>query len=164
MKIETDKQGIVRRKKAEGAIAPSSSRVRRSFLAKKLVIKGENRKEFEELRAKVLREILPNTEMENILCERFISAAWKLQRAMEIEKNLLNEQNAISEHERYGSATPRERVRNIKKVRLNGPDIQYLIHYQLELEKAMQKALERLRAEQALRNAQVPIRHPVQEV
>lgn len=160
MNLKRNSERIRKDSAAQGAITSP----KRSPFARKLVIKGENRKEFEELRAKVLEEILPKTEMENILCERFISAAWKLQRAMEIEKNLLNEQNAISDHERYGSATPRERVRNIKKVRLNGPDVQYLIHYQLELEKAMQKALERLRAEQALRNAQVPIRPPTQEV
>ena len=128
--------------------------LRKSELAKKLVIKGENTKEFEELRRKILEETLPRTEMENILCERIISAAWKLRRVMEIEKNLLNEQNEITDQERYGTSHPRERVRNIKKVRLSGADAQYLIQYQLELEKALQKAMERLREEQALRNAQ----------
>ena len=127
---------------------------RRSSFAKKLVIKGENRKEFEELRAKMLEEMLPNTEMENILFERIISAAWKLRRVAEIEKNLLNSQNAITDQERYMSSQPRERVRNIKKIRLNSAEVQYLGRYQLDLEKSLQKALERFRAEQALRNAQ----------
>lgn len=154
MNLEKNKNGIVRDKDDERRFTAVRLPVRCSVLAKKLVIKGENRKEFEELRAKMLEEMLPNTEMEKILFERIISAAWKLRRVAEIEKNLLNSQNAITDQERYMSSQPRERVRNIEKVRLNGAEVQYLVQYQLDLEKSLQKALERFRAEQALRNAQ----------
>ena len=150
MNLKQDSVRIRKDTTTQGAVASP----RRSPFAKKLVIKGENRKEFEELRAKMLEEMLPNTEMENILFERIISAAWKLRRVAEIEKNLLNSQNAITDQERYMSSQPRERVRNIKKIRLNSAEVQYLVQYQLDLEKSLQKALERFRAEQALRNAQ----------
>jgi enoyl-CoA hydratase/carnithine racemase len=137
-------------------IIPVKPRLVRSALARKVLLKGENLSAFESLRAKILQEIPIYTEIENILVEKIISTQWKLRRAMEIERHMLNEQNEISEHERYGSAQgpkPRERVRNIKKVRLNSPEVQYIQQHQLDLEKAFQKALERLREEQGLRQS-----------
>lgn len=128
--------------------------VRPSQLAKKLLIKGENLKDFEKFRLKLMEEMLINTEIEYILAEKFISSAWKLRRAMEIEKNLLNEQNRITDEDRYGGgqgAKRRQRVRNIKRVKLYKEEIQHIIQHQIELEKNMHKSLEQLRAEQALR-------------
>ena len=84
---------------------------------------------------------------------KIISTTWRLQRAMEVEKNLLNEQNAIKDEERYDSFDEhgRQRVRNIKKVRVHTTEVQHVIQYQIELEKGLQKAIGRLRDEQALR-------------
>ena len=133
--------------------------IRISSLSKKLLVKGENRREFEELRGNILKEMLPVRKIEDILCEKIISAEWRMKRAMVMERNLLNAQNEISEEERdndsYNSPT-RKRVRNIKRVRVNDQEIQYIIQYQIDLEKGLQKALDRLRDEQALR-AKTPL-------
>lgn len=131
--------------------------LRVSSLARKLLIRGENRREFEEFRENIHAELVPKTKVENILCEKFIASAWKLRRAMVVEKTLLDRQNSITDEEKYGFGDElgygtRRRIRNIKKVDLGTENVRHLIHYQLELEKAMQKALERLREEQRLRN------------
>ena len=133
-----------------GLVLPSGPFKRRS-LAKKLLFKGENHRNFEVLRLKILQEIIPQTEIENILCEKIISTTWKLQRAMIVERNILSRQNRITGEEKADYFSCRKRVRNIKRIRLDNPDIQYIIQYQLELEKNLQKTLIILREEQLSR-------------
>lgn len=158
MKIKTNNEPIIKDKGAKEKIVPSKTHAKSSTLAKKLLIRGENSKQFEIFRAKILEEILTQTEIENILCEKFISSAWKLQRAMEVEKNLLNKQNTLKDIDDDGSwGQGRKRVRNIKNVRLFDAEIQHVIQYQIELEKSMQKSLERLREEQSLKGNEGPI-------
>ncbi|MFZ2720230.1 MAG: hypothetical protein WAZ27_05170 [Minisyncoccia bacterium] len=136
--------------------------VKLSPLAKKLIISGENLREFELFRENLLKELFPQSKIQDILAEKFISAAWKIQRAQVVEKNLLNGQNAITEEERlntdsFGSISSRRRIRNIKRIDLAREDVRYVAHHQIELQKVMNKTLERLRAEQQLRNQQPPI-------
>jgi hypothetical protein len=154
MQINKDNNSVRTVKEVQGSVTLLKQPLRRSLLAKRLLIKGENMRQFEEMRLKILSEIEPHTEIENILCEKIISALWKIQRAMEIEKNLLNMQNKIRDEEMYDFAydsTSRKRIRNIKKIRISNEEVQQVIQYQLELEKGMQKAFERLREEQLLR-------------
>ncbi len=155
MKIKANNNGISEVKKTQEEIPPFKGPLKRSQLAKKLLIKGENLREFEEMRDKILAETLTQTEIEKVLCEKIISYIWKRKRAMEIERNLLNQKNEISEEENldesWGSSS-RKRVRNIKKVRIDSQEIKDIIQYQFELEKGFQKALERLREEQLLRS------------
>ena len=132
-------------------ITPLNGSLTKSSLGKKLLIRGENPREFEVFKAKIEEQTPTYTEIENILLENFISSAWKLKRAKEIEKNLLNNQYEVQEFDEplpWGSK--KRRVRNIKKVRLFQAEIQHIMQYQIDTEKAMQKALERLREEQKL--------------
>lgn len=157
MKTKQNNRQIKEVKKLQEKIVLLNQPIRRSLLAKRLLIKGENWKLFEEMRLKTLKDLIPQTEIENILCEKIISAIWKLQRAMEIEKNLLNQQNKIREEEMYDlsfDSIGRKRIRNIKKIRISNEEVRQVIQYQLELEKGMQKAFERLREEQLLRTEQ----------
>ena len=134
--------------------------VRKSPLAKTLLISGENTREFEDFRASMLKELFPLTKIETFLAEKFISCGWRLQRATIVEKHLLNRQNAITEEERYAPTydgePPRKRIRNIKRIDLTKTDAQYLAQQQIDLQKVMNKTLERLREEQRLRNQQYP--------
>lgn len=122
--------------------------LRRSPLSRKLLIKGENWREFEKMRMEVLAEIGPQTKIESILCEKIISATWKMRRAMIIERNLLNQENEITFEELHPDPwgpRPRKRVRNIDRVQMQSPEVQNIIQYQINLEKGLQKALERIR-------------------
>jgi hypothetical protein len=150
---------------AEREIARPRQRVKRSPLAKLLVLKGENLKEFEELHQNFLADTNPHTKIEIFLCEKIISAIWELRRLAEIKKNVLNEQNAITEEEQMGMSGfvpengPRKRIRNIKKVRLDA-EIQQLMQYQIELEKLVQKWIERLHEERGLKKRKRSINPP----
>ena len=147
---------MIRKDKAlEDKITPFKLPIRYALLAKKLVIKGENRKGLLDLMTRFLKENDLQTEVENILCEKIITSLWKLQRASVIERNLLNQQNEIP---RYSSTNwnpdeIRKRVRNIKKVRIGSSEIQNIIHYQFELERSLEKALKKLREEQSTRGS-----------
>ena len=137
-------------------IKPFKMPPRYVLLAKKLKLIGENGAELSQIMTRFLIEKDPKTETENILCEKIIIFLWKLQRAREIERSLLNQENEITEVERYdrdsfGSKGNRKRVRNIKKVRIGSPEIQNIIHYQFELEKSLDKAQKKLKEEQASR-------------
>jgi len=161
MNIETNKNGIRNVKATEDKIVAYKTSIKRSVLGRKMLIRGENKRKFEELRQKITTEISPETEIEKILCEKFISAIWKHERTLEVEKNLLSAQNAPEEEERLdyydiplGGSFPKpikRRVRNIKKIRIEHPNVQAVLKYGLEVEKNMYKALEKVRSEQALR-------------
>lgn len=133
--------------------------IRKSALAKSLLISGENTREFEDFRVPLLAELNPQTKIEDFLAEKIIVCGWRLHRAMIAEKHLLNRQNAITEEERFerdsfGESTARKRVRNISRVDLSREDARYLAQQQIDLQKLMNKTLERLRAEQRRRNQQ----------
>lgn len=135
------------RKRLE-TLATFKEPLRRSSLSRKLLIKGESWREFEQMRTEVLTEVGPQTKIEDILCENIISATWKLRRARVIERNLLNKENEITFEERHPQPwdpKPRKRIRNIDRVEMQSPEVQNIIQYQINLEKGIQKALERIR-------------------
>ena len=126
-----------------------------SAMAKRIVIRGENTKEFAEYAKKTLEELGPQTEVENNLCEKYIFLNWKLRRSYEHERNLLSEQNSRldskDETEIYFGHKSGRRVRNIKRIDLSDPSVIYVTQQQHELEKRISKTLDRFRAEQRKR-------------
>ena len=154
MKINKNSNGYSNAKKGQTNIAGPKQRIRLSPLAKKVLIKGENARDFEDLRQKVLSEGVPQTEIEFILCEKIISTLWKIRRAGEIEQTLLNKENEITfeeQHRDRWDPPGRKRITNIKLVSMNTSEVQYVIQQQAELEKMLQKLFTRLRTEQKLR-------------
>jgi hypothetical protein len=142
-------------KKRLGALTAPKHDLRPSPLSRKIVIKGESWREFEKMRAEVLTEIGPQTKIEDMLCEIIISSTWKVRRARVIERNLLNKENEITFEEKHPSPwdpKPRERIRNIDRVHMQTPEVQNIIKYQIDLEKGLQKALERIRRIRSDRN------------
>ncbi len=154
MKIEDDSNQYRKIKNKQNDTTLHKGRIKPSELAKKVLLKGENLREFEELRAQVLSDMGPQSKIDNILCEKIIFTQWKIRRAGEVEKNLLNKENEITFEELHPDPwgpRPRKRICNIDRVQMQTPEIQNIINYQLELEKLLQKLLSRLRAEQRLR-------------
>jgi len=138
-------------------IAKHSHRIRPSPLARKVLLKGENIREFEELRSKVLEETHCQSKIEELLCEKIIFTIWKIMRAAEVEKNLLNKENELTFEEKHDSLRdpwdppPRRRISNIKMVHMSTPEVQAVIQLQIDLEKQLHKLFSRLRSEQKLR-------------
>ncbi len=140
------------------AEAPGSSRdftgeIRK--MQKKLVIRGENAREFARFAENLLSELGARNKIEMLYAEKFIFTAWKYHRAAELERNMLTEQNTPDtykmEDDRRKNIKKYYRVRTIEKVNLFRDDrVRQLIEYQFELERSMDRALRRLRIEQGL--------------
>ena len=157
MKIDKNNKPYKYVKGSQRKIASSKPRLRPSPLAKKVLLKGENLREFEELRQEILSETQCQTKIENVLCEKIIFTLWKLRRAAEVERNLLDKENELTFEEKHDSLRnpwdppPRRRITNIHKVRMGTDEVKAVIQLQIDLEKQLQKLLSRLRAEQKLR-------------
>lgn len=130
------------------------------ILAKQVLIKGENKREFIEFVDKLRTSLNINTQIEAEIFKKYIFSSWKLRRAREMEKNLLNKQQIFEEegkifYSEFGGAisrsvpSKRKRIRNISKLYISD-ELQEIINFQHKLEKQTTKILEQLREEQAL--------------
>ncbi len=135
----------------EHAIA-NMNQITATKLAEQVVIQGEKREEFIIFAMKTLQEIGPQTEVEKGLCEKYIFLSWKLRRAIEHERYILNEQNrrlnSLEEHRISMGRMTGRRVRNIERIDLSDPSVINLTQQQYELEKRINKTLDRIRHEQ----------------
>lgn len=160
----------MKNKEPKASVRRNKPKIRLSYLGKSLLVRGENKRKFEELRVKVLKEIVPSTEIENILCDKFIFSAWRHRRIVEIERNILSSRNTpeinkLTQEEEDAEIIDRQfdwdpiksgaelkkRVRNIKKLKLDDPEMQSLLRHEIAMQKNMLKILERIREEQKLR-------------
>ena len=125
-----------------------------ALMQKKVVIRGENHREFERFAESTLQELSPKNKIQMLLAEKFIFAAWKLQRARALERLALTEQNGVDyrlvEAEKALGDQRIHRIRKLNGVDLNDEKVRQLIQYQSTLEKTMEKALKQLRSEQRL--------------
>jgi len=154
MKLENDSKQYRKISKRQNDTTLHKGRIKPSELAKKVLLKGESIQEFEELRAQILSDMSPQSKIDNILCEKIIITQWKIRRASEIERNLLNAENEITFDEKHPNSWDppgRKRITNIDKVRMQSPEVQNIVNYQIEMEKVLQKLFSRLRSEQRLR-------------
>ena len=119
-----------------------------------MVIQGENKQEFIGFAVKTLKGLHPQGEIEKDLCKKYIFLSWKLRRVIEHERNVLNEQNkSLTTQEEIKVSMGRikgRRVRDISRIDLSDPGVINLIQQQFELEKRINKTLDRIRAEQRL--------------
>lgn len=141
-----EKQQIKLNKGTEEKITQFELPLRYALLAKKLVIKGENRRELLDLMVRFLGENDPQGETQNILCEEIIFSVWMLRRMREHERNHTNRYQRLTEEEKAFSMK-KKRIRNIKRIRIDG-ELQAIFSRQEKLEKQMAKALKQLRSEQ----------------
>lgn len=118
------------------------------LLAKQVLIRGENRREFIDFVAKIRSETLIKTKIEEELLKKYIFSAWKLARLRKIEKHLLNKQQSFTEEEELFSNT-KKRIRNLKRIEITN-ELLLLNNQQEKLEKVMDKSLRQLREEQKI--------------
>jgi len=150
-----NKTKIKKNKDLQKDIEPFKAPLIKSRMAKDLLLKGESLREFESFKVKIISEMVPQTEIEKVLCEKFIFSAWKHRRAIIVERNILNEQNKLNDYDDENWGQNNRRIRNIKKIRLSEEDIKYVLEYQINLEKMMQKTLRRFREEQKINRNRV---------
>ena len=159
MKINKNKNQIKSVKNTQGNNKSPYDSLNPLILAKQILIKGENKREFIEFVEQLRVSLHINTHVEEEIFKKYIFSSWKLRRMREIEKNLLNNQQVFEKEKDiftdWGTIIPKKepvkkrRIRNISMVYLND-EIQEVLNFQDKLEKQTTKILRQLREEQHL--------------
>ncbi len=119
-------------------------------LAKQILIKGENRRIFNDYIFKICENTRVSSKIEEELLKTYIFSGWKLRRMRIIEKDILNKQQEALPYISFNISGEREikkRIRNISKVEINDEIKENNIE-QERLKKEMVKTLRQLREEQ----------------
>jgi hypothetical protein len=58
--------------------------------SKQTVIRGEDQQEFDAFQRKLLRDLAPASEVESVLADRIVTAAWRLKRFARVETSFFN--------------------------------------------------------------------------
>jgi hypothetical protein len=119
----------------EGKACVAQNALKHGLFSKHVLIKGEVRKDFEELRTEFYQQFQPRGFLENLLVERACITTWRLARTVQLESLFIN------------SVIDKPYVDGISEI-LNGPDgekLMLLSRYETTLEKFLLRALEELR-------------------
>ena len=77
-------------KTKEGKAIAKLNSVKHGLLAKNMeILPTENRRDFDKLKANLMDDLKPKSELENLLVEQIVSATWRLRRIQQIETGLL---------------------------------------------------------------------------
>ena len=152
------KQNLANRKNALKSTGPrtlvgqatsSKNSLKHGLLAQQLIIRDESPSELEILQTNLYNSLQPIDSVEELLVEKIIKAAWRMQRVLQIEKEFLQKKD-YSGWEKLNQA-------------FKGYDGNYLMNlfrYEAMLEKHFYKALHELQRIQGIRSGQ-PVLAPI---
>jgi len=163
MKINKNKNQIKSIKNVQGKNKSSYDSLNPLILAKQILIKGENKREFIDFVEQLRVSLHINTSVEQEIFKKYIFSSWRLRRAREMERNLLNSQQVFEDEKKVIGEDPvwekpifeytpsKRRIRDISKLYIN-EEIEKVMTLQDKLEKQTTKILRQLREEQHLLN------------
>lgn len=144
-------------KTSQGKDVAKMNALKHGLLSKEVLIKGEDEEKLIELVKRLRNDLKPVTEMERFLVDRIATNVWRLKRAMQMEREMMEKSREgmfNGEHLSKLGAT------------LTHYDIAHndiygkLIRYEGSIERGIFKALHELERMQASRNGQtVPTSH-----
>ena len=114
-------------------------------------MKGESKDEFEQFRESLLVDLAPEGELECMLADRIVAAAWRLRRAVRIEREMLEQKPS------YGDETLGKRFASDV---YRGNTYGKFARYEAHIERGLYKALHELQRLQAARQGQ-PVSSPL---
>jgi len=154
----TEKQLLANRRNARKCTGPKTvagkevvkyNAVTHGLLAKELILPDENAGDAAEFEQQLRASLLPVGQVEELLTERIILAAWRLRRLARVESTLLEDNWVDYDGEEKGIGYAFIRNRNTLPI---------LSRYETALERGLFKALHELQRLQAARaGAQVPL-------
>jgi hypothetical protein len=172
----TGKQLAANRRNAEKSTGPATSAgkakssrnaLKHGLLASEVVLDEESREEFERFRDGMSERLAPEGELEIMLAQRIIAAAWRLRRAGRIEQEMLEAMVATARNNRapfeglnIGPMLPKvdEVLLTMGSVLAghgsNWGSLNNLARYESHLERIIYKGLHELQRLQAARNNQ----------
>lgn len=151
--MTSEKQLIANRANALKSTGPKSlqgkqrvgqNALKHGIAARDAVTKLESKKKFEEYRTSLITQLCPVGATEELLCEKVVSAAWRLRRVIRLESAIMDDAIAFSQQMGFYFMGQ------------NGITMHTLARYESMLEKAFYRAFHELQRLQAMR-----LGHPV---
>ena len=135
-------------KTPQGKAVVALNAMQHGLLSREAVIEGESEAELVDLGKRLRRQLAPVGELELLLVDRIVAAAWRLRRAIALETMLFDTERGDSSA--YYGALAYKGDQN---------KLQLLSRYELTLERSLYKALHELQRLQAERQG-MPVPPP----
>jgi len=138
-------------KTPEGKAAVSLNPLKHGLLSQQTLLPNEDEASLMQLSARLHSQLQPVGELEGLLVERIVAAAWRLRRVLAVE-------TGIYEEERF-SYTGEERSLGLAFMR-DASTFSTLSRYETTIERGLFKALHELQRLQAARRAEADVLPP----
>ena len=158
--MATQKRLVANRKNAKRSTGPKDTSLTRlnalkhGILSEEVLLKGEKKKDLEELGRRLRQELAPQGELEIILVDRIISSIWRLKRVLRIESALMSYEYEEGLNDKWNNRTGDERY--ACKCMLVGSDNQMVQRYETTIERQIYRALHELIRLQGARKGEKP--------
>lgn len=128
----------------QGKAIVARNPLKHGLLSRETVLPSENRAEFEAFRARLLADLDPVGELEELLADRIVAAAWRLRRAVRAETLVLT-------HINYGRSPRTDRQEAESYSHYLSVAADNLRRYETTIERGFYKSLHELQRLQAAR-------------
>ena len=143
-------------KTPEGKAAVSLNALKHGLLSRQILLPNEDEASLIQLSERLHSQLQPVGELESLLVERIIAAAWRLRRVLAVE-------TGIYEEERFSSYTGEDNGLGMAFIRdANGANaFSKLSRYETTIERGIYKALHELQRLQAARQTEANVLPPL---
>jgi hypothetical protein len=158
--LATKKQLVANRKNAKKSTGPKDTSLTRlnalkhGILSEEVLLKGEKKKNLEELGRRLRQELAPQGELEIILVDRIISSIWRLKRALKVETALMSYEYESGLYDDWNKRPRDERL--ALKDMLVESDNDVVQRYETTIERQIYRALHELIRLQGARKGEKP--------
>ena len=144
-------------KTPEGKAKVAQNAVKHGLLAEHILIRDENREDYEAFRDTLADNLQPEGAMESLLVERIITAAWRLRRTVRLERDVIHtpldsEMRSRKQEPELCKGEPERTPSSVAADTIRNTDIYGRIsRYEVHLDRSMYRALHELQRIQVAR-------------
>ncbi len=141
---------------SEGGSVSKYNALKHGLLSKKVLLKGESRKNLISFRKNIIEELNPQTETEHLLCDRIIANSWRLRRVLEIEGEMIERQRIPYLNSYMSLEYPKKRKKETMENITISEEMEKLRKYEGSIERSIYKSLHELQRIQSARRGERP--------
>ncbi len=123
------------------------------LLSRQMNIKGESKKQLDELTARLMKSLVPQNDVEGLLVEKVVADTWRLKRALRIEKEMIEEH--MEPDDIFGNKTQKSMGTVFSMDFANYDTYGKLVRYISSIERGIYRALHELQRLQASRKGEL---------
>jgi hypothetical protein len=146
-------------KTPKGKALVARNPIKHGLLSKEVLLRGEDETALVELGKRLRHQLAPVGELELLLVDRIIAAAWRLMRILRIEREMMDHEVADKEKDRRVFSS-RKQLDPVTLWDALESDFQYrdtlskFMRYEAHIERGLYKALHELQRLQAVRSGE----------